>query len=84
MRPVTEGLPDPLPWGTCLRVALAAANHLSAIRRLVAIGPRDSGTVDQLLGEAQRFGALALSLTERVQADLPFARIERRLLQGEP
>ena len=72
-----------LPEGFRLRVALAAANHLSAIRRLVAIGHQDAIDIDQLLAEAQGFAAMALSLTESVQADLPFWRIERRLLQGE-
>jgi len=71
-----------LPEAFRLRIALAAVNHLSAIRRLVAVENEGAGGADQLLAEAQRFGALALSLTERVQADLPFWRIEQRLLRG--
>ena len=82
MNASSELPPDPLPNGFRLRIALAAANHLSAIRRLVAVGARDASGIDLLLAEAQRFGALGLSLTERVQMDLPFWRIERRLLRG--
>jgi len=82
--PSRKPLAHTLPDGFRLRIALAAANHLSAIRRLVSIGQRAGVGVDQLLAEAQRFGALGLSLTESVQRDLVWWRVKRHVLDERP
>ena len=69
------------PWGFRIRIALAAHNQLSAIRRLAAFG-RVASDDTQLLAEAQTFSAVALSLIERVQSDQVFWKVERHL-RGE-